>query len=200
MENKDVLISKETLKTILPAFQDHIYRKSRSDFAQYDETQPDYIKNRTHYDSRRIVKTEPVTVTGNTTVWYFIRVADSINFDINKLKYLSRSSTYDDFIIEDLPIEIVSDYGGFTLYDPVEGMDWGIYFTTQEEADRWYGDENSPFTPGLYMYVEYSGDEEGNGDGGDIPVDVTYSLSYEAGEIKTLNEKYIKYSHVVIFV
>lgn len=154
--------------------------------------------SRTHWDTRQIINTTSVTVSGNTAMWGFVKVADEVDFDINSIKSMTRTGS-DGHSLKDVPVSIMKDTRNAlaiaTFTPPWYDQGWGVYFPTQEDADAWLDNPNivNPFTPGLYMWVDCAeaGAMEDNPDCINFPVEVTYSFGITTGELKKLDEKYL---------
>lgn len=133
-----------------------------------------------YYDSRTLVTTKEVTVNGTVGVWGYIKVADTLDFDINQIVSMSRYGN-DGLNFTNVPVETRIDYGAT---DIVTEDDWSLatYFKTQKEADEWWNDDGNPFTPGLYMWMQM---DEGE------PCSVAYSFTYHDGELHKIDPKYI---------
>jgi hypothetical protein len=140
-----------------------------------------------YYDNRTIVTTKEVTVNGVVGTWKYIKVADTIDFDINKVTHMSRYGNdglyftntevflerYDEDVVD---ISVYFDDGGWAYCI-------ATYLPTQKAADIWFGDSyNNPFSPGLYMYMDI---DEGD------PCSVAYSFTYETGDFRAIDQKYL---------
>ncbi len=148
-----------------------------------------YLPTPTHYDTRKLVTTPETTVDGITGFDGYLKVADSIDFDINSIQSMTRIGS-DGRELINVPVSIVDDGcpNIVTYLDDYYDYYWGMYFATQEFADTYWYDyhgysEDNPFTAGLYMW--FAGGE-------DTEASVTYSFTYVDGELKHLDSKYIK--------
>jgi hypothetical protein len=154
---------------------------------------PKYIKDM-YYDNRHGVKTEEKTVNGTIITDSLLKVADSVDFDINRVTSLSlRTSAGVE--ITDAPVLIVTDECGTALVTNTAeyGEYWSFaYFATQEEADNHWGDdeEENPFGVGLYAHV-YDFENDADLEAGEN-AEITYSFTVEAGNLHQIDNKYIK--------
>lgn len=144
-------------------------------------------KNRTHYDTRQIINTPKTTVNGTTVTWGYIKVADSIDFNINDIVSLTRSGS-DGNSVTNSPVSLEKWFGNavdiVSRAEEYNGFYWGVYLPTQEDADTWWDEPGSdnPFTSGLYLWSE----------GDDIhDCEITYSFTLHTGELKKLDRKYL---------
>ena len=160
--------------------------QTQADYSQNDETAVDYIKNRTHYDTRA---TEIVTYTfdGNLDAW----TGEKVDLNGNGAMYYLKLS-------DDVPS--LTDFVGCTQI----AVDDGVLTSTTipEDSTDWYADaghglyvtnsfvlvtevvDNFPMAPGLWAICKLT-----NG----VVVSYTVQASYKKviGELKQLDEKYI---------
>ena len=161
---------------------------AQADFSVTDENSPAFVKNKPFYDTRKYITTPEVTVNGTTIDWGYIKIADSIDFDINKVVSISRYGN-DGYKLINVPVVIESSSGKgtwiVTYTDEWDEYWWAVYFSTQEEADMYWGSsEDNPFTTGLYMWLDFSSNEN---------VSIAYSFTYvSSGELKQIDTKYVK--------
>lgn len=154
---------------------------------------PKYIKDM-YYDNRSYYTTEEKTVDGTIITWSMMKVADAIDFDINKVTSVSlRTSAGVE--ITDAPVLVSLDtYGTLLGTNTAEyGEYWPFaYFATQEEADNYWDNDNedNPFGVGLYanVYDFENGMELEDGEN----VEIKYNFTVEAGEVHQIDNKYIK--------
>jgi hypothetical protein len=169
-------------KVVLPAYREAFLQGEKPDGEKGESmgggvTSWNDLKDRPFEDTRKTVTTELVTVTG-VTIGQYVKVADSIDFDINTLTHITRNSPNDSYVYENEPVYLV----GNDIITMSDDTAIAAYFENQSQADAYYPFP-SALTPGLYMYVDgvYGGSE----------VSVTYSLTYGGGELKTLDPKFL---------
>lgn len=148
---------------------------------------------RTHYDTRGFVDTQANTVEGTTVEWGYIKVADRIDFDFTQVTAISIKATAivdgEELTqeITDLPVSVYNDFGNaldlVSFTDEWDDYYWAVYFPDQESADIWVGEEDHPFTPGLYIRTDIEDKA--------VVQTVTYSFTLAVGELKRLDEKYL---------
>lgn len=161
------------------------------DWNENDPTNPGYIKNRTHYDSRRTAELFNVTVE-NVTEYGFVKLADA-DIDISKINRFQASIQYK---LEDeiKTYTFDSDGGNITIEDVSADADESVirisfekihfylyYFKTSEAADAYTG-TSGIYTPGLYIEV-WDGD-----------IKDTFVGFGEVGELKTIDSKFIPFN------
>lgn len=138
-----------------------------------------------YYDNRTSATTEEVTVNGTAIERGYIKVADTLDFDITTVMHISRYGN-DGANLINVPVEITQDYGNAVdICAPFNGdwYCWATYFPTQNDADKWYGDSyNNPFSAGLYMWLNVDSGER---------VSVAYSFTYQKGELRKIDPKYV---------
>lgn len=133
-----------------------------------------------YYDHRSFATTPEVTVNDVVGTWGYVKVADALDFDVNKIVSMTRYGN-DGLEFVDVPITVNRSFGVTNLvYDDY----WlGLYFQTQQEANAWYGsNENNPFTPGLYLWLDL---DEGES------CSISCSLTWADGELRKVDQKYI---------
>lgn len=154
------------------------FNQVQSDWNENDETNPAYIKNRTHYDSRE--RFEISSSGQNVDCSGFIKISDEVmTLDKLEISRIEMSLSVNSINFDNA----IFYYGG--SFNPSESI-LGVYYhnedvrmdlvirvlsTTQADGS----------TPGTYLGI----DENGTG---------TYSMKLyrEVGELKTLDPKYIK--------
>lgn len=164
-------------------------KNAKADWNQNDETAIDYIKNRTHYDSR-VIKTIEKTFE-NITETKPVKLADA-NIDINRIVSYSMSgtdgeNTYNN-IVTDILIDDVSEFynkptGSVFVIRPNEGpgpeLDYfAVPFEIPDQSDD--GSDATVTYYGLYSMV----------DAGNILVKFEINI-VSGGELKTIDPKYI---------
>lgn len=154
------------------------FNQVQSDWNENDETNPAYIKNRTHYDNR----TEEVLLSSsseNVDCSGLIKISDEVmtldKLEVSKIEMsLSVNSINFD--------NAIFDYDG--SFNPSESI-LGVYYHNEDvQMDlviTVYSTNANGSTPGTYLGI----DENGTG---------AYSMKLyrEVGELKTLDPKYIK--------
>lgn len=160
------------------------------DWAENDSAKPGYIKNRTHYDSRRTVELFNVTVE-NVGEDGYVKLADA-DIDISKITRLQVNSqhsvndevntfTFDsdggNVKIEDDPDIDDAVVIRFTVSE--DNKAFLFYFKTSKAADE-FTNTTGVYSPGLYVNI-YQGDI--------IDTFIGYS---EVGELKTIDPKFIE--------
>lgn len=168
---------------------DKVKRGVQSDLGQNDETAADFVRNRTHYDSR-VIKTIEKTFE-NITETKLVKLADA-DIDINRIVSYSVSgtdgeNTYNiivtDFLIDDIS-EMVDKPTG-SVFDIRSNDERGPilnYFAVPVEIPN-QSDDGSEATVtyhGLYGIVG----------AGDILVKFKFEI-HDSGELKTIDPKYI---------
>ena len=124
---------------------------AQPDFEQNDENAAGYIKNRPFYDSRKIISTGDKTASGiveNTCAYNFVKVADNIDFDIEKYTYFSLKSKH--YMFDNCKIRFHKNYGVSMFHD--NGVLRGFYAKTQEESDIFYNEELSNYDD-VYRHI-----------------------------------------------
>ena len=163
-------------------------KDAKADWNQNDETAIDYIKNRTHYDSR-VIKTIEKTFE-NITETKPVKLADA-DIDINRIVSYSTSAndgenTYN-IIVTDILIDDISD-----MFNKPTGSVFEIrsnegrgpimdYFAVPVEIPDQSNDGSDATVTyhGLYSIV----------DAGDILV--KFEINIESGELKQIDSKFI---------
>lgn len=143
----------------------------------------DDLDGRPFYDTRETVATEPVTVTGSVVTWGLVKVADTLDVDIESIKTMNLSISGQKNSYENEPIRITTEYKVHGINSVLSGDWFGVYFENQEAADYyWDSDEPNPFTSGLYINTD--GDEG-------MVYTITYGFTYPSGELKTIDLKFL---------
>lgn len=150
-------------------------------FNTINQIQPKYIKDM-YYDNRHEVATDSVYIENRIIeTWGYVKVADSIDFDLTKVKTMYLFTTAGS-AFKNVPVNVLRDNMG--VHVEYNGDWWFNYFATQEEADYfWDDDDPNPFETGLYIWT--------NGNEGEN-IDITYGFTYEDGELHHIPSKYIK--------
>ncbi len=159
------------------------------DWAENDSAKPGYVKNRTHYDSRRTIELFNVTVE-NISEDGYVKLADA-DIDISKITRLQVNTQYsvNDEIntftfdsdggnvkIEDDPNIDDAVIIRFTVSE--DNMFFLFYFKTSKAADE-FTNTTGVYGPGLYVDI-YQGD-----------IKDTFIGYSEVGELKTIDPKFI---------
>lgn len=131
-----------------------------------------------YYDHRTFVTTKEVTVNGTVGAWGYVKVSDTLDFDIDKVVSVSRYGN-DGVDYANQPVVIYKDYGVDVIVT-TDDFCLGVYFESQTEIDDWGGPTS--WTPGLYMYMFL--------DEGDL-CSIAYSFTYANGELRKIDPKYI---------
>lgn len=157
------------------------------DWEENDFSKPGYIKNRTHYDSRRTIELFNVTVE-NVDEDGYVKLADA-DIDISKITRLQVNSQYTEndkvntFTFESDTVEIRDSKGDGTqvliIFKNGEKSIPLAYGKTSEDIDA-FTNTTGVYSPGLYARV-FQGDTK--------DAFVGYS---EIGELKTIDPKYVK--------
>ena len=161
---------------------------AKADWNQNDETAIDFVRNRTHYDSR-VIKTIEKTFE-NITETNAVKLADA-NIDINRIVSYSMSGTDGEntynFVVTDILIEDVSEFfdkptGSIFEIRPNDGrgpiMD---YFAVPVEIPD-QSDDGSDATVtyhGLYSIID------------GLYILVKFEINIESGELKQIDSKFI---------
>ena len=157
------------------------------DWNENDPTKPGYIKNRTHYDSRRTIELFNVTVE-NVTEDGFVKLADA-DIDISKITKLQLNNQYtgndevNTFTFESDTVEIRDIKGDGTrvliIFKNGEKSISLVYGKTSKDIDG-FTNTTGVYSPGLYIQV-FQGD-----------IKDTFIGYSEVGELKTINPKFIE--------
>lgn len=141
----------------------------------------DDLEDKPFYESRYNITTEEKTVQGEIIAYGMMKVADIIDFDLNKIKFMSLKIN-DEINIVNAPLSI--DYTESGIWFVYNGNGWFSYFQTQDMADNYWGsDVDNPFETGLYVWT--------NDIDAEI-INVTYNFTYEKIEVHTIDPKYIE--------
>ena len=163
-------------------------KDAKADWNQNDETAIDFVRNRTHYDSR-VIKTIEKTFE-NITETKPVKLADA-NIDINRIVSYSVSGTDGEntynIIVTDILIDDISemfDKPAGSVFDIKSNKEQGPimnYFAVPFEMPDQSGDGSGVTVTyhGLYSVV----------DAGDILV--KFEINIESGELKQIDSKFI---------
>lgn len=167
---------------------DKVKRGVQSDLGQNDETAADFVRNRTHYDSR-VKKTIEKTFE-NITEAKLVKLADA-DIDINRIVSYSVSgtdgeNTYNiivtDILIDDISEMVDKPTGSVFDIRPNDGRGRNLnYFAVPVEIPD-QSDDGSDATVtyhGLYSSVDA------------VDILVKFEINIESGELKKLDQKYI---------
>ena len=169
---------------------------AQADWNQNDETKAGYVKNRTHYDSRKETVITKTVEMADATEGARCKIAEVDEIDFDKVTAIAISTTqYEDGSVADsydsgkmTGIDIL-DVSGDTLpagnvirivcYDPENKNDTMISFLLFKTADA--ASAAGVGQPGLYPAAPISAGRN-----------FTFTFYFGSGELKTLDPKYIK--------
>jgi hypothetical protein len=161
-----------------------------ADYSVNDPEEVGFIKNRPFYDTMTREPIPETTVKSNVIDWGIVKVSDPVDFDITEVTHITRKSPFDGIEGVDVPVTVEYDewhaYDFVSYTDEYDGVTWGIYLATQEDADYWYewdpSNGENPFTPGLYMFVS---EETPNG------TEIEFTYGFKFGELKKIDPKFL---------
>lgn len=172
--DKNKILSLEHLKVILSAIKNINLSSFKNDLKQQDwnqhnENEPNFIKNKTHYDSREFAKaTEKVHYGGHVSIEDYSDVSDEL---YNYLLY----EDVEDITVDGFPITFTGRYTGYVYYEYRNSNNNAcsvqvsisepnkVYVMNHAWSDGWYNNRT---------------------------VQITYNKSVK-GELKQIDNKYI---------